>query len=111
MSQDNAPFEVTAANFEQEVVQSPLPVVVDFWAPWCGPCKTISPLLDELAEEFAGRVRVGKVNVDEQQPLAQAFAVRSIPTLAAVRGGEITELQVGFRGRAQVAALFEKIAG
>jgi len=100
------PFSVTAENFN-EVVSEPTPVILDFWAAWCGPCKSISPILDELAEQYDGQVRVGKVNVDEEQALAQAFSVRSIPMLAVVKGGEIVHIEAGFRGRDGVVKLFE----
>jgi len=100
------PLDITLATFETEVVQSPLPVVMDFWATWCGPCKNIAPILDNLAEEFAGRVKVVKVDVDKEQGLAQAFQVRSIPTLAVVEGGEIKHIEAGFRGRPHLEQLF-----
>jgi len=100
------PLDITLATFETEVVQSPVPVVMDFWATWCGPCKNIAPILDNLAEEFAGRVKVVKVDVDREQGLAQAFQVRSIPTLAVVVGGEIQNVEAGFRGRPHLEQLF-----
>ena len=104
----SAPFEVTIDTFDTTVVASQEPVILDFWATWCGPCKAIAPLLDELAATHEGKVKVGKVNVDQQQALAQAFGVRSIPTLAIVKGGEIVHLEAGFRGREAVEALFER---
>ncbi len=103
----SAPFTVTVENFQSQVVGADVPVLLDFWATWCGPCKAIAPLLDELAETYAGRMLVGKVNVDEQGVLSQAFGVRSIPTLAIVKGGEIVHVQAGFSGRAAVEKLFE----
>ncbi len=103
----SAPFVVTIENFQSDVVGSELPVLVDFWATWCGPCKAIGPILDELAEAFDGKMRVGKVNVDEQGALSQAFGVRSIPTLAVVKNGEIVHVEAGFKGRAAVEALFQ----
>jgi len=105
----NQPIPVTAATFETEVVKSALPVVVDFWAPWCGPCKSIGPILDELAASWSGKVKVAKVNVDDEPALAGAFQVRSIPTLAVVQGGEIAEIQVGFRGRDSLDKLFARL--
>jgi len=107
----STPFAVTSENFESDVVQSKTPVILDFWAAWCGPCKSLSPILDELAGEYDGKVRVGKVNVDEEQVLAQAFSVRSIPMLAVVRDGEIIHLEAGFRGREGVVALFKQAMG
>ena len=104
-------FAVTATEFDTSVVQSETPVILDFWAAWCGPCKTLSPILDELATEYDGRVRVGKVNVDEEQALAMAFGVRSIPMLAVVKEGEIVHLEAGFRSREAVEQLFRQAAG
>ena len=100
------PLDITLATFETEVVQSAVPVVMDFWAAWCGPCKNIAPVLDNLAAEFAGRVKVVKVDVDKEQGLAQAFQVRSVPTLAVVVGGEIQHVEAGFRGRPHLEQLF-----
>ena len=78
---------ITGDNFETEVLQSPIPVLIDFWAPWCGPCKMISPLIDQLAEEYAGRIKVGKVNVDEETALAEQHGIISIPTLVVYKDG------------------------
>lgn len=100
------PVNVSLATFEPEVVQSTVPVVMDFWAAWCGPCKNISPILDDLAAEYAGRVKVVKVDVDKEQGLAQAFQVKSIPTLAVVVGGEIKHVETGFQGRPHLEQLF-----
>ena len=107
----SASFAVTADSFDTEVVASSTPVVLDFWAEWCGPCKNIAPILDELAEQYDGKVKVGKINVDEEQALARAFGVRSIPTLAVVKDGEIVHLEAGFRGREAVVALFDRASG
>ncbi len=105
------PFSVTATEFDTAVVQSETPVILDFWAPWCGPCKSLSPILDELATEYDGQVRVGKINVDEEQALAMAFGVRSIPMLAVVKDGEIVHLESGFSGRDAIEKLFQQAAG
>ena len=77
------PVHVTSANFSKEITNSDIPVVVDFWAPWCAPCRAVAPLLDKMASEFAGQVKVAKINVDENPDLAQQFEVRGIPTLHA----------------------------
>lgn len=105
------PVNVTAATFDAEVYESPLPVVVDLWAPWCGPCKTVSPILEELAETWAGKVKVVKIDTDKEPMLAAAFQVRGVPTIAGVKGQEIVSVQVGFNGRASLEALFTELAG
>ena len=108
--ENNAPIHVTGKSFESEVVESEVPVVVDFWAPWCGPCRAIGPVLEELSGTYAGRVKVAKVNVDEEAELANAFKIQSIPTLAAMRGNEVVDLQIGFGGRPALEKLFEKLS-
>ncbi len=90
---------LSAGNFDQEVVKSTVPVLVDFWAEWCGPCKMIAPVLDELANEKAGRLKVGKVNVDDNQDLAGKFGIRAIPTLLLFQGGTVKEQMVGMMGK------------
>ncbi|MGQ9889889.1 MAG: thioredoxin [Aggregatilineales bacterium] len=92
---DTKPVTVTDATFEQEVLAYPLPVVVDFWAPWCGPCRMVAPILDKLAKEFAGKVRIAKVNTDENPGLAQAFQIMSIPTIMMVKERTIVFSQPG----------------
>ena len=93
-------------NWESEVVSSDKPVLVDFWAEWCGPCKAISPILDELSTELEGKLKIAKVNVDENPELASQFGVRSIPTLIVFQGGEAKEQMVGSMSK---TALKEKI--
>jgi thioredoxin 1 len=101
---------LTKENFATEVLQSPVPVLVDFWAEWCGPCKMIAPLLDELADEYDGRVKIGKVNIDEQQPLAAEYGIRAIPTLLLFNKGEIAEQMVGAKGRRDLKASLDRVA-
>ncbi|MCG5475043.1 MAG: thioredoxin [Sinorhizobium fredii] len=90
-----ATVKVDASNFQKEVLNSAEPVVVDFWAEWCGPCKMIAPSLEEIATELAGRVKVAKLNIDENPELAAQYGVRSIPTLALFKAGEVADIKVG----------------
>ena len=96
---------ITKENFEAEVIKSPLPVLIDFWATWCGPCKMLSPIIAEIAEEYDGKVKVCKVNVDEQPELANEFRVSSIPTVVVMKEGKVTNMSVGFRPKEQIEAL------
>jgi thioredoxin 1 len=89
------PVEITKANFQQEVVESPTPVLLDFWASWCGPCRAVAPALERIAAEYDGRLKVGKVNVDIERELASAFQVSSIPLIALVRDGKVVQAQAG----------------
>ncbi len=101
---------LTQDNFEKEVLQSATPVLVDFWAEWCGPCKMIAPLLDELAAEYTGKIKIGKVNIDEQQELATKYGIRSIPTLLLIHKGEVTEQMVGAKSKRDLKASFDRLA-
>lgn len=103
------PVEVTDANFEELVLQSELPAVVDFWAPWCGPCRMMAPVFEELAEQYAGRVLFAKMNVDDSQQVPSQFATYSIPTIIMFKNGQEVNRQVGFTGKAGLAAALETL--
>ena len=98
---------ITKENFETEVLKSDVPVLLDFWATWCGPCMMIAPTLEEIARENAGRLKVGKVNVDEQMELAMKFGVTSIPLLVVMENGQIVKKAVGAMPKAKIEALFK----
>ena len=100
-------IRITAENFEQEVMQSELPILLDFWAEWCGPCRMIAPFLAEIAEERAEEVRVGKVNVDEQPALAAKFGVMSIPTVVLFKNGKAVNGFVGYRPKEQIEEMLK----
>ncbi len=97
---------LTKENFEKEVINSDVPVLVDFWATWCGPCRMIAPTLEEIAKEFDGKVKVGKINVDEQMELAVRFKIDVIPTLIYFVNGEITNKSIGVKTKEEIIKMF-----
>lgn len=100
-------IEITKDNFQAEVMDSEQPVLLDFWAAWCGPCRMVSPLVEQIADEVAGQAKVGKINVDEESELASQFGVMSIPTLAVVKDGQVVKKTVGARPKEDIKAMLE----
>ena len=107
MSSDKV-IHATDADFDATVLDSAEPVLVDFWATWCGPCKMIAPALDELAESYAGRAKVVKVDIDQNRTVAMKYHVRSIPTLLLFKGGQVQATQIGAVGKAQISQMIAK---
>ena len=98
---------LTKNNFRDEVLNSDIPVLVDFWATWCGPCRMVAPIVEEIADEYDGRIKVGKVNVDEEPELAMQFRVASIPTLMVFKNGQLVNTAVGYRPKADILELLD----
>jgi len=104
-------MEISEANFESDVLQNSQPVLVDFWAPWCGPCRMVGPVVDELAQENGDKVTIGKINIDENQSLAQNYQVSSIPTLMMFKDGEVVDRFVGVQPKARLQEAIDQAAG
>jgi thioredoxin 1 len=96
------PVTITDANFENEVIKSDIPVLIDFWATWCGPCKAIAPIVEDLAKEYDGKVKVGKVDVDDNQQTAIKYGIRSIPTLLIMKNGQVNDMIIGAVPKVQI---------
>ena len=109
MSDQNKTVTLTEENFEQQVLASEGPVLVDFWADWCAPCHRIAPVLEELASDFEGRATIGKVNVDEQAALAKRYGIRSIPALVFFHGGEVVDQSAGVRPKEALATWLDAL--
>ena len=102
-----AELTITQQNFEQEVLLAKEPVLVDFWATWCGPCRMLAPVIEEIANEYAGKVKVGKVNVDDERELALEYGVSSIPTVMVFQNGEVKQTSVGYRPKEEIERLLK----
>ena len=102
-----AEIQLNEQNFEQEVSRADLPVLVDFWASWCGPCQMLAPVIAEIAEEYAGKVKVGKVNVDEQPNLANRYGIASIPTVMLFKNGEVVSTSLGYRPKDELETMLK----
>ena len=100
-----AEITITKDNFQEEVLESDIPVLVDFWATWCGPCQMLAPTIEEIAEEYEGKIKVGKVNVDEERELAFNFGISSIPTIIVFKDGQIANQTMGFQPKENLLAL------
>jgi len=107
----NEPIHVNTDSFERAVLQSPVPVLADFWAPWCGPCKLIAPVLDEIAREHGDRFRIVKINVDDDPALMKRFSIRGIPALLFFQGGELRHQITGLTAKKALIEQLEKLAG
>ena len=100
---------ITADNFEDEVIKSPIPVLIDFWAPWCGPCKMITPIIDQIANDYDGRLKVAKINVDEEQDLANRHGIVSIPLMVVYQNGNIVTQKPGAMPKPEIEKLFRDL--
>ena len=108
MAKEESLVQFTDANFEQEVLKSEKPVLVDFWAPWCGPCRAVGPVVEDLAEAYKGRVKVGKINIDDNPKTATAYGVMSIPTLILFNKGDIMDKLIGLSPKERLEGLIKK---
>ena len=102
-----AEVTITSANFESEVLQSDIPVLVDFWASWCGPCKMLAPTIAEIAKEYEGKVKVGKLNIDDDASIAIKYGIASIPTVVLFKNGEVADKSVGYVPKAAIEAMLK----
>ena len=106
-----AEIQLTDDSFDKEVLQSPVPVLVDFWAPWCGPCRMLAPMIDELAKEYSGKVRVGKLNTDDHPNSATKYNISAIPTLLFFKGGKVEHQLVGVHSKEDIKGMLDQLVG
>ncbi len=110
MSENENLYHVTDGDFEQQVLQSDIPALVDFWAAWCGPCRTVGPIVEELAEEYKGKIKVAKLDVDNNKQVASKYGVRGIPTLMLFKDGQIVDQIVGAVPKSRIKELLDKVS-
>lgn len=110
MSENENLYHVTDGDFDQQVLQSDIPALVDFWAAWCGPCRTVGPIVEELAEEYKGKIKVAKLDVDNNKQVASKYGVRGIPTLMLFKDGEIVDQIVGAVPKSRIKELLDKVS-
>ena len=103
------PIELTEGNFTSEVLEADMPVMIDFWAPWCGPCHMVSPIVESLADKYEGNIKVGKVNLDEHPALASEYGIRSIPAIFIFNNGEVAERAVGVQPKDTLSAMIDRV--
>lgn len=107
-NKDGSVIHLTKSNFEEDVLKSEVPVLVDFWAPWCGPCRAVAPILDEVATELGEKAKISKINVDEETELAGNYKIMSIPTMIVFKNGEVAEKMIGLRQKGELIEILNK---